>query len=162
VPKRGKRPEQTKAVRKQRVVVVYAFHKAGYRPDARTYNTLAEDVTNFLKHGTFLYGEAFHCGKRLPGGDHRAQLPDGLSDADPDLPWHPDLERETHIVDGCAAQFAGRNNYHQIAVWKTKTGVARRQCTLTAMMGKSICDGLSNPTQGCDQSWDALARSAHG
>ena len=51
-------------------------------------------------------------------------------------------------MDGCAAQFAGRNNYHQVALWKTKTGVARRQCTLTAMMGKGICDGLSNPVAG--------------
>lgn len=55
-PKRGKRPEETKTIRKQQVYVFYAFHKAGYRPDARRYNTLAEDVTHFLKHGTFLHG----------------------------------------------------------------------------------------------------------
>lgn len=54
-PKRGKRPAETKTIRKQHVYVFYAFRKAGYRPDARTYNTLAEDVTHFLKHGTFLH-----------------------------------------------------------------------------------------------------------
>lgn len=148
VARRGKRPEQTKVVRKQHVYVFYAFHKAGYRPDARTYNILAEDVTHFLKHGNFLHGEAFNRGQRIPGGDHRAELPEWCSDAPLAPPVHPALERETHIVDGCAAQFAGRNNYYQVAVWKTKTGVVRRQCTLTAMMGKSICDGLSNPIAG--------------
>ena len=31
--------------------------------------------------------------------------------------------------DGCAAQFAGKNNYHQDAVWATKTGVIRGHFT---------------------------------
>ena len=45
VPARGRRPASTKTVRKQHVDVFFAFHDAGYRPDARSYNVVQESLT---------------------------------------------------------------------------------------------------------------------
>jgi len=148
VPKKKGRAASTKIVRKQRVFVFYGFHAAGYRPDARSYNVLREDVTTFLKTGKFAHGEWFWNGERQPGGDHSQPLPDGIGEAAWATAIFPTIEHETDVVDGCAAQFAGKNNYYQIAVWRTKMGSYRDQCTLTPMMGKSICDALSNPIAG--------------
>jgi len=51
IPKRGKRPASSKQVRKQHVDVVFALHPSGYKPDARSFNTAAEDFDCFLKYG---------------------------------------------------------------------------------------------------------------
>ena len=59
-----------------------------------------------------------------------------LEERDPEAPWAPDLLHTLDVLDGCAAQFAGKNNYHQDAVWKAKTGVARNHLTHEAGDGK--------------------------
>lgn len=49
------------------------------------------------------------------------------------------------LTDGCAAQFDGKDNYHQVAEWPQKTGgVRRNHSILVTMHGKNICDSLSN------------------
>ena len=48
------------------------------------------------------------------------------------------------LTDGCAAQFDGKVNYHQVAVWPTKVGTKRNHSILITMHGKNICDSLSN------------------
>ena len=50
----------------------------------------------------------------------------------------------TEITDTCAAQFDGRDNYHQAAEWPTKLDIDRLLCFLVSMHGKNICDALSN------------------
>ena len=59
-------------------------------------------------------------------------------------PIFPSVEREVDITDGCAAQFHGRDNYHQVAEWATKVGTKRLHAILVTMHGKNICDSLSN------------------
>ena len=59
-------------------------------------------------------------------------------------PWAPLLTHALDILDGCAGQFAGKNNYHQDAVWGTKTGVVRNHCTMEAQDGKGPSDGYNN------------------
>ena len=56
-------------------------------------------------------------------------------------------EAELDVTDGCAAQFNGKDNYHQVAVWKIKTGVARNHSISITMHGKNICDALANVIQ---------------
>lgn len=51
VPKRGRRPASTTIIRKQHVDVFFAFHATGYRPNARSYNVVQEDIDSFLKFG---------------------------------------------------------------------------------------------------------------
>ena len=50
----------------------------------------------------------------------------------------------TDITDTCAAQFDGRDNYHQIAEWPSKLDIERLFVFLVSMHGKNICDALSN------------------
>jgi hypothetical protein len=61
-----------------------------------------------------------------------------------DAPWAPQLTHTLDVLDGCAAQFAGKNNYHQDAVWGTKTGVIRNHFTHQANDGKGPSDGFNN------------------
>ena len=113
--KRGKRPASTKTVRKQKVTVFFGFHPAGTKPSARTFNVLREDVSLLLKTGKSKHGEWFHLGKRLPGRDGQPPLleGEGLDEASEPQPIFPALQFEVDITDGCAAQFDGKDNYHQ-------------------------------------------------
>ena len=165
--KHGKRPASTRMVRKQKVSVFYGFHPSAVKPSARTFNVLREDITMLMKTGTAKHGEWFHDGKRLPG---RAGLPcltassrnepnsnvpsdeDGdrfppLTEAQSSEPLFAALAREVDITDGCAAQFDGKDNYHQVAVWFSKFGVRRLHAILITMHGKNVCDALSNLIQ---------------
>jgi hypothetical protein len=148
----GKRKAHTKTVRKQRVAVFFGFHSAGHKPSARSFNVLREDVTSLMKHGTAKHGEWFHMGRRLPGRSHQEVLPGSLSDMTDTNPIFAALERELDVTDGCAAQFNGKDNYHQVAVWKIKTGVARNHSISITMHGKNICDALANVIQAALQS----------
>ena len=56
----------------------------------------------------------------------------------------PDYQRKLSLTDQCAAQFDGKDNYHQTAEWLTKFGILRVHWTLESMHGKNICDALSN------------------
>ena len=56
----------------------------------------------------------------------------------------PDYQRKLSLTDQCAAQFDGKDNYHQTAEWLTKFGILRVHWTLESMHGKNIGDALSN------------------
>jgi hypothetical protein len=114
IPKRGKRPASSKEVRKQHVDVLFALHPSGYKPDARSYNTAAEDFDCFLKYGRVRHGEFFLDCQRLPGGDHSRPLPEGFSERPVQPPDFPEYERKLSVKDGCAMQFDGKDNYHQV------------------------------------------------
>ena len=150
VKKHGRRPASTKVVRKQRVAVFYVFHPSSYKPDARSYNAACENIDRFMKTGKFSFGEWFHMGKRLPcsritppnGAD--TSLPSGITSAPAAPPMFPLFKRVTDITDTCAAQFDGKDNYHQAAEWPTKLDIDRQLVMLVSMHGKSICDAVSN------------------
>ena len=96
---------------------------AGYKPDAVSHNIASEDTDHFLKHGTFLHGEAFHRGVRLPGGNRDNPLPEGFIEGSehPVVPLMPGLTDTLEVHDGCAGQYAGKTNFHQTAEWLVKT-----------------------------------------
>ena len=143
-PARGKRPASSVEIRKQRVIVVFGMFKAGYKPDARSYNVQREDIDHFLKHGETLHGEWWYEGKRIPRkGGHRETLPAGMEEREREAPWAPELKHALDVLDGCAAQFAGKTNYHQDAVWWAKTGVTRSHFTHEAQDGKGPSDGYN-------------------
>eukprot|EP00966_Prymnesium_polylepis_P318169 7349300-Prymnesium_polylepis.1 len=108
----------------QEVDVIFAFHRAGYKPNARSYNVVVEDACHFLKYGTVLHGEWFIDGQRVPGGDHRKQLPPGLSERPLMDPKFPEFERMQGVSDGCPNQFDYGTNYHVmcrgIAAWPSR------------------------------------------
>ena len=121
-------------VYQQRCDVYFAFHKAGFKPSARSYNVVQEDIDHWLKHGSFLHGEWFTHGQRCPGGDHSLPLPGGLCEwgagsrplpeplaACPQKPLFPTYKRQMNITDGCPNQFAYGTNYHQTGVWAAKS-----------------------------------------
>ena len=110
-------------VRKQHVDIFYAFHKAGFKPSARSFNVVQEDIDYFLLHGTFRHGEWFLEGQRCPGGDHRVPLPeDGARTERPIAPADfPEMRQRLDIFDGSPNQFAYGDNFYQIAVWRAKT-----------------------------------------
>ena len=141
----GNRPAQTLSIRKQKVHIFFLMFPAGYKPDAVSHNVGSEDIDHFLKHGSFLHGEAFHRGVRLLGGNRDHLLPDGFAEhGDEPHPLHPELEETLEVHDGCAGQYAGKTNFNQTAEWRTKTGVGRAQLRLETMRGKGACDGASN------------------
>ena len=146
VKKRGKRPASTKTVRKQRVSVFFGFHPSGVKPSARTFNVLREDISMLMKEGKSKHGEWFHQGMRVPGRNSQQQpsLPANMLEMTEFAPIFPNVEREVDITDGCAAQFDGKDNYYQVAVWPTKVGIRRNHSILITMHGKNICDSLSN------------------
>ena len=58
-------------IRKQRVFVVFGMFKAGYKPDARSYNVQRADIEHFLKFGETLHvvsGGTRGCGSRARVG----------------------------------------------------------------------------------------------
>lgn len=67
-----------------------------------------------------------------------------MEERDLEAPWAPQLTHTLDVLDGCAAQFAGKNNYHQDAVWRAKTGVVRSHFTHEASDGKGPSDGYNN------------------
>lgn len=138
---RGKRPAKTFDVRKQQVDVFYGMFKSGYKPDARTYNVQREDITSILKYGRSIHGEWFCDGVRLPGGKYRGELGEGLRDVDSFDPPCPGLCHEVDVTDGCACQFAGRNNYHQTAEWKVSPSHAT--CCLLLPVVTMVLDHAS-------------------
>eukprot|EP00966_Prymnesium_polylepis_P195039 4521460-Prymnesium_polylepis.1 len=56
-PGRRRKKPVLEPVVKQHVDIFYAFHKAGFKPSARSFNVVQEDIDHFLIHGTFLHGE---------------------------------------------------------------------------------------------------------
>ena len=89
---------------------LFAFHKAGYKPNARSYNVVMEDACHFLKYGTVLHGEWFIDGQRVPlahGKQHPQPLPagSGLSERPKMPPDFPKLARMEARHDGCPNQF---------------------------------------------------------
>lgn len=159
-------------VRKQQVDLFLGVFKSGYKADACSYNVIQEDIDSFLKRGTVQHGEWFLEGKRLPlaSGEHRQPLPPVLSERDVLPPDFPEYNHREDINDGCACQFAGKTNYHQVGEWYAKTsssqssssvvqnasqlvdptsvessdGIMRTMNRLTTMHGKGACDGVSN------------------
>ena len=150
VKKHGRRPASTKVVRKQRVAVFYVFHPSSYKPDARSYNAACENIDRFMKTGRFSFGEWFHKGKRLscsritPPNGADTSLPSGIASAPAAPPMFPSYKRVTDITDTCAAQFDGKDNYHQAAEWPTKLDIDRLLVMLVSMHGKNICDAVSS------------------
>ena len=150
VKKHGRRPASTKVVRKQRVAVFYVFHPSSYKPDARSYNAACENIDRFMKTGRFSFGEWFHKGKRLscsritPPNGADTSLPSGIVSAPAAPPMFPSYKRVTDITDTCAAQFDGKDNYHQAAEWPTKLDIDRLLVMLVSMHGKNICDAVSS------------------
>ena len=47
-------------------------------------------------------------------------LPPELKEATDFMPIFAELEIEDDLTDGCAGQFDGKDNYHQVAEWPTK------------------------------------------
>ena len=111
---------------RQHVDVFYAFHDSTYKPSARSFNVAREDIDHFLKHGSFLWGEWFTGGQRCPGGDRSEPLPEGLSERPSTPPDFPEYEMALEPTDGAPTQFANATNHHQMASWRTKTGIIRR------------------------------------
>jgi hypothetical protein len=58
-------------------------------------------------------------------------------------PRCPDLAHEVDVTDGCACQFAGRNNYHQTAEWKVQPSLAHAFCRV------SLPSSLPQPFGDC-------------
>ena len=108
---------------KQTVDALFAFHKAGFKPNARSYNIVMEDVCHFLKYGTILHGEWFIDGQRVPlaHGSHRQPLPPGMAERPIGEPDFEELARMEARTDGCPNQFDYGTNYHQTAEWCVKT-----------------------------------------
>lgn len=154
-----KQPRE-RSVFKQHVFVFFAFHKAGYKPNARSHNVVQEDIDHYLKYGSFLRGEWFEGGRRLPGGPmgaKRLPLPDGLCEALQKPPLLPGYNRRLEVTDGCPNQYDYGTNHHQTAEWRTKTatwpeavarggdqGIIRLHVKLVENHGKGCCDGESN------------------
>jgi len=120
---------------RQNVIGIFAFHKSGFKPNARSYNVVMEDLCHFLKYGTVLHGEWFIDGQRVPlaSSTHRQPLPPGLSERPAMAPVFPEITRMEARHDGCPNQFDYGTNYHQTAEWRSKTaawalGHAKARC----------------------------------
>ena len=123
--------------------VFFAFHPSGYKPDARSYNTAAEDIDSFLKYGRVRHGEWFLECQRLPGGDHSRELPEGFSERSEQPPDFPEYARKLSIKDGCAMQFDGKDNYHQVAEWKGKTVASEAEKAQAARVAEAAAAAAS-------------------
>jgi len=47
-------------------------------------------------------------------GDHSRDMPDGFSERPEQPPDFPEYARKLSVKDGCAMQFDGKDNYHQV------------------------------------------------
>ena len=74
-----------------------------------------------MKYGSALHGEWFLNGQRLPGGDHRNELPAGLTDMERFTPPFSEMDATINFSDRCPNQFDYGTNYKQAAVWRSKT-----------------------------------------
>lgn len=83
---------------RQHVDVFFAFHVAGFKASARSFNVVREDIDHWLKHGSFLHGEWFTGGQRCPGGDHTKSLPPTLSERVIVTPDFPEYEVRHALV----------------------------------------------------------------
>lgn len=118
------RSSEVRFVHKQHVYVFYAFHGAGFKPNARSHNVVQEDIDHFLKYGYFLHGEWFEGGQRCPGGptgEARPPLPSGLTEASRKPPVLPGYNRRLEDTDGCPNQYDYGDNHRQTAEWRAKT-----------------------------------------
>lgn len=165
--RRRKQPaSEGSAEYRQRVDVFFAFHVAGFKPSARSFNVVREDIDHWLRYGSFRHGEWFTSGQRCPGGDHSQSLPPELTERPAQAPDFPEYLVALDVADGAPTQFANADNYHQVAEWRAKTsswddsssGILRRMVKHEPHHGKSGCDGYSNvPTHAIK---DAI-RSGH-
>ena len=140
---RGSKAVQREPEYKQHVDVFFAFHKAGFKPSARSFNVVQEDIDHWLKYGSMLHGEWFVDGERCPGGDHRLPLPEGLSERPVRPPDFPEMTGRRDKFDGCPNQFAYGTNYHQIAEWLTKTARWPVAAAAAATHLASQCDAAA-------------------
>lgn len=121
--KAGERP--TEAVlsydKFSKAVAFAQAYSAGADGDETCQATPQEDIDHFLLHGTFLHGEWFLEGQRCPGGDHREELPTGITERPLAPADFPEARQRLDEYDGCPNQFAYSDQFHQIAVWRAKT-----------------------------------------
>ena len=140
---------EPKTVPQQHVECFFGFSGPGYKPDTRYYTAQYEDIVSFLKTGKVLYGEWFLNKQRIAGGDRSEQLPEGFTERPETPPDFPELDEIIEELDGCAAQFANAQQYHQVATGLMRRGVRRKQLKLVENHGKNVCDGYSNIPRHC-------------
>ena len=152
---------------RQKVDGLFAFHKSGFKPNARSYNVVMEDVCHFLKFGTVLHGEWLIEGQRVPlaRGSHRQPLPPGLSERPIMVPDFAEMARMEARTDGCPNQFDYGTNYHQTAEWRSKTagwalGHAKaRQAEAQASISETLAALQAAPSAAQSAAAEVLARA---
>ena len=149
------RPPEVRFVHKQHVYIFYAFHGAGFKPNARSHNVVQEDIDHFLKYGYFLHGEWFEGGERCPGGpagQARKPLPPGLTEAPHRPPVLPNYNRRLENTDGCPNQYDYGDNHRQTAEWLTKTAswpearAAAERWAAAEAAAMALAAALTDPT----------------
>lgn len=98
---------------------------------------------------------------RVPGGDHRKALPNGLSERMQMAPDFAEMLRMQAVTDGCPNQFDYGTNYHQTAEWRTKTALwalkhanqevaekeaERAEAELALDLAMAVVDPIANST----------------
>lgn len=150
VQKTGKLGAATRTVYKQAVDLFFAFHPNYYKPNARSYNVVQEDIDHYLKHGSFLHGEWFLERGRCPGGDLSTALPEGLSERAAEPPSFPEYAQRHDVHDGAPTQFAQGTNFHQAAEWRSKTAAwavaARTRHAATTTAARAVVPAAAAPT----------------
>lgn len=108
-------PLPPRVVYKQHCDCLFSFHDKAYKPNARSYNVVQEDIDYFLKFGVVLHGEWYTEGECVPlaEGSHEAPLPDGLRERRRLASDFPEMIRRHSIHDGCSSQFACGTELHQ-------------------------------------------------
>lgn len=157
---------------RQHVSVFYAFHETSFKASARSYNVAREDIDHYLKHGTFIHGEWFHRGQRMPGGDRRDALPEGLTEKTTVEPPFPEMKGVLEVTDGAPTQFDNKDNMHQTAEWRAKSAywprpsisthwprqgrqrtesgsIIRRHIKTEPHHGKGSCDAATSVPTSC-------------
>jgi hypothetical protein len=144
---------EEETARKQRVDVFYVFHPTDYRPDARAFNTVLEDITLWYRTGRVQHGEYILERERLPGSRRTEMLPDGFRERTPQMPEFLCLAYMLLALDGCAAQFSCATNHHQTAEWEAKTAASIEAALSTVRVEAPRClevlaGGTVTPTKG--------------
>ena len=153
-------PRMAKAVEKegilQRVVArniaFLAYSKA--RPSAAYDHVVNDDIVSLLLTGRLLedsMGEAFHNGKRLPGGSrvHGVQvLPENLAEAEESMPLFPTMTGLRRRRDGCAGQYQGKSAFLGWQTMTARSGVDATDCRNPAKHGKCLADGATMVQKG--------------